>query len=1022
MTKHLELNALVNILDQDGNPQFHKDKEAAREYFLNHVNPNTVFFHTLEEKRDYMVENRFWDGEVFKKYDWGFIKNLFKQAYAYKYRFGSFVGAYKFYQSYACKNLDGTRYLERFEDRVSMVALAVADGNLNDAEEFLRIMMTGEFQPATPTFLNAGRGDAGDLVSCFLLRVEDNMESIADGVRKSLQLSKRGGGVALLLTNLRESGARIKNVEGAASGVVPVMKILEDSFSYANQLGARQGAGAVYLHANHPDIMRFLDTKRENADEKIRIKTLSLGVVVPDIVFELARSGEDMYLFSPYDVEREYGVPLSDIGVTKHYQEMVDNPRIHKTKLSARKFFQTIAELQFESGYPYLMFEDTVNRTNPVDGYINMTNLCVAPETRVLTDQGYIRIDQLGGQWVNVWNGNKFSRSLVAKTGENQNLVTVKLSNGAELDVTQYHKFYVKRGYGNGRVDEVRTCQLKPGDALEKFNLPVVDSPNLPDFPHAYTAGLHTAEGTYTKNGAPVLRLYPGKLHLGEYIDYRTSSLTPDATGRVSYTLPDTVPAKYSVPINRSLKSRLEWLAGLIDGDGWGNGRAGIQIASINPGFLKEVQLLLTTLGVQSKISKLRDGGETRFKPNQPAYPTQPCYRIIIAGSGAQQLQRLGLPTRRVVIEPQRLNSAATEYIRVVEVVDHGRVSDTYCLSEPELHKVVFEGVRTGQCSEILQTNTPTEYNPDGSIKTLGQDISCNLGSLNIANVMENLTRLPETVSAAVRFLTNVSGLSTNESAPSVALGNNNTRAIGLGQMNLHGYLAQQGIEYGSEEALDFFNTYLTQIRYWALWQSNQLAKKTSRFHGFEKSKYATGEALQPYENNPNLPKTKKVVGLFTGGFLARKNNWVALNHSIRKHGLANAYLLAIPPTGNISYVNGATPSIHPVTSPVEIRKEGKMGRVYYPAPGLTKHNLGLFKDAYSIGVEKLIDTYAVANKHTDQGCSLTLFFTDQATTRDLNRAYIRAWRSGVKTIYYLRVKQAALEGTETQDCLSCTL
>lgn len=700
MTKHLELNALVNILDEHGEPQFHKDKEAAREYFLNHVNPNTVFFHTLEEKRDYMVENRFWDGEVFEKYDWGFIKNLFKQAYAYKYRFGSFVGAYKFYQSYACKNLDGTRYLERFEDRVSMVALAVADGNLNDAEEFLRIMMTGEFQPATPTFLNAGRGDAGDLVSCFLLRVEDNMESIADGVRKSLQLSKRGGGVALLLTNLRESGARIKNVEGAASGVVPVMKILEDSFSYANQLGARQGAGAVYLHANHPDIMRFLDTKRENADEKIRIKTLSLGVVVPDIAFELARSGEDMYLFSPYDVEREYGVPLSDIGVTKHYQEMVDNPRIHKTKLSARKFFQTIAELQFESGYPYLMFEDTVNRANPVDGYINMTNLC----------------------------------------------------------------------------------------------------------------------------------------------------------------------------------------------------------------------------------------------------------------------------------------------------------------------------------SEILQTNTPTEYNPDGGIKTLGQDISCNLGSLNIANVVENLTRLPETVAAAVRFLTNVSGLSTNESAPSVATGNNNTRAIGLGQMNLHGYLAQQGIEYGSEEALDFLNTYLTQVRYWALWQSNQLAKKTSRFQGFEKSKYATGEALQPYENNPNLPKTKKVVGLFTGGFLARKNNWVSLNHSIRKHGLANAYLLAIPPTGNISYVNGATPSIHPVTSPVEIRKEGKMGRVYYPAPGLTKHNLGLFKDAYSIGAEKLIDTYAVANKHTDQGCSLTLFFTDQATTRDLNKAYIRAWRSGVKTIYYLRVKQAALEGTETQDCLSCTL
>ncbi len=137
------------------------------------------------------------------------------------------------------------------------------------------------------------------------------MESIARGINSALQLSKRGGGVALSLTNIREAGAPIKQIENQSSGIIPVMKLLEDSFSYANQLGARQGAGAVYLNAHHPDIMRFLDTKRENADEKIRIKTLSLGVVVPDITFELAKNNEDMYLFSPYDVERVYGVPAS---------------------------------------------------------------------------------------------------------------------------------------------------------------------------------------------------------------------------------------------------------------------------------------------------------------------------------------------------------------------------------------------------------------------------------------------------------------------------------------------------------------------------------------------------------------------------------------------------------------------------------------------------------------------------------------------------------------------------------------
>ena len=132
----------------------------------------------------------------------------------------------------------------------------------------------------------------------------------------------------------------------------------------------------MYLHAHHPDIYRFLDTKRENADEKIRIKTLSLGVVIPDITFELAKKNEDMYLFSPYDVERVYGVPFADISVTEKYYEMVDDARIKKTKIKAREFFQTLAEMQFESGYPYIMFEDTVNRANPIDGKITMSNLC----------------------------------------------------------------------------------------------------------------------------------------------------------------------------------------------------------------------------------------------------------------------------------------------------------------------------------------------------------------------------------------------------------------------------------------------------------------------------------------------------------------------------------------------------------------------------------------------------------------------------------------------------------------------
>ena len=375
-TDYHALNAMLNLYDADGKIQFDKDREAAHQYFLEHVNQNTVFFHNQDEKLDYLVKENYYEREVLDQYSRNFVKTLLDRAYAKKFRFPTFLGAFKYYTSYTLKTFDGKRYLERFEDRVVMVSLTLAAGDTTLAEKLVDEIIDGRFQPATPTFLNSGKKQRGEPVSCFLLRIEDNMESIGRSINSALQLSKRGGGVALLLSNIREHGAPIKNIENQSSGVIPIMKLLEDSFSYANQLGARQGAGAVYLQAHHPDIYRFLDTKRENADEKIRIKTLSLGVVIPDITFELAKRNEDMYLFSPYDVERVYGVPFADISITEKYYEMVDDARIRKTKIKAREFFQTLAELQFESGYPYIMYEDTVNRSNPIEGKITHSNLC----------------------------------------------------------------------------------------------------------------------------------------------------------------------------------------------------------------------------------------------------------------------------------------------------------------------------------------------------------------------------------------------------------------------------------------------------------------------------------------------------------------------------------------------------------------------------------------------------------------------------------------------------------------------
>ncbi|ELY6086958.1 class 1b ribonucleoside-diphosphate reductase subunit alpha [Cronobacter sakazakii] len=696
------LNAMLNLYDADGRIQFEKDREAVAAFMTAHVAPRSVTFPDTHARLAYLVGEGYYDENVLKRYDAGFVAGLFDEAQRYGFTFKTFLGAWKFYTSYTLKTFDGKRYLEHFPDRACMVALTLACGDETLARQILDEILSGRFQPATPTFLNCGKKQRGELVSCFLLRIEDNMESIGRAVNAALQLSKRGGGVAFSLSNLREAGAPIKRIENQSSGVIPVMKMLEDAFSYANQLGARQGAGAVYLSAHHPDILRFLDTKRENADEKIRIKTLSLGVVIPDITFELAKANAQMALFSPYDVERIYGKPFGDISVSEMYSQLVEDERIRKRYISARELFQRLAEIQFESGYPYIMFEDTVNRANPIAGRINMSNLC----------------------------------------------------------------------------------------------------------------------------------------------------------------------------------------------------------------------------------------------------------------------------------------------------------------------------------SEILQVNSASTFDENLNYATTGHDISCNLGSLNIAHTMDS-PDFGRTVDVAVRALTAVSDMSHIRSVPSIEAGNAASHAIGLGQMNLHGYLAREGIAYGSPEGLDFTNLYFYTVTWHALNTSMKLARERSeRFEGFEASRYASGEYFDKYLTQTWTPRTARVAELFAraGITLPTPEMWRALRDDVMRHGLYNRNLQAVPPTGSISYINHATSSIHPIVSKIEIRKEGKIGRVYYPAPFMTNENLSLYQDAYEIGPEKIIDTYAEATRHVDQGLSLTLFFPDTATTRDINKAQIYAWKKGIKTLYYIRLRQLALEGTEIEGCVSCAL
>lgn len=302
------------------------------------------------------------------------------------------MSASKFFDGYALKSRDGQEILEFYEDRLSIISLYLADGNEQLAIRGIHGMMEA-FQPATPTALNSGKKARGELVSCFKLSMDDCMNSIAENIGYCLELSRLGGGVGINLTDLRPLGNPIKEISNRASGIMPVAKLLEDSFSYSNQLGQRNGSGVVYLNIFHGDIEDFISSKKPNADEKIRLATLSTGVIIPNIFFELMKKNEDMVLFSPYDIYREYGKRMSEISITEMYEELLMNPNIRKLKrINARKLYTEIKKSQFESGYPFEMFDDNVNEKNPLKnvGRVKMSNLCTeilqVQTTSIITD------------------------------------------------------------------------------------------------------------------------------------------------------------------------------------------------------------------------------------------------------------------------------------------------------------------------------------------------------------------------------------------------------------------------------------------------------------------------------------------------------------------------------------------------------------------------------------------------------------------------------------------------------------
>lgn len=698
--KWIELNNEIIVKDEYGKYQLGKDKEALEAYLNLSIQPRMKKFNSITERIKFLVDEDYYSKEVIESYTIGFIEKLRRHLDTEEFEFKSYMSASKFYENYALKTNDGKLILEDYRDKVVICALTLADGDEQLALDIATSLISQEYQPATPTFLNAGRARSGEMVSCFLLNIEDSSDGISYALASANHLSKIGGGVALNLTRLRASGEAIKGIEGAAGGVIGVAKMLEQSFSYFNQMGARQGAGAVYLNVFHPDFEALMDTKKINADEKVRLATLSVGAMLPDKFMELAERGESAYAFYPHSVYKKYGINLDEIDMDIWYDKLANDEDIKKKVIVPRQILTRIAQTQQESGYPYVIFLDTANKEH------------------TLKDVGKIKMSNL--------------------------------------------------------------------------------------------------------------------------------------------------------------------------------------------------------------------------------------------------------------------------------------------------------------CCEIFQYQTPSDIKGYKGGNTWGQDISCNLGSLNIANVMDN-KRIEFTVETAIRALTYVTDNTSIEEVPTVDNGNRSSHSVGLGAMNLHGYLVREGIIYTSKEAREFADVFFAMIRYYAIKASNTIAKeRNTSFVGFENSEYSKGidsDVLNKYYTNDFTPKSDKVKSLFKDIYVPTKEDWAKLLNEVQQTGLYHAYLMAIAPTQSISYVQNATSSIMPIMEPVEVRTYGDSTTIY-PMPFLTNDNLLWYQSAYRMDMLDVIDMVSVIQGHVDQGISTTLFVTDDKTTRDIARYYIYAYKKGLKSLYYTRTKMTR----EDTECVTCSV
>lgn len=402
------------------------------------------------------------------------------------------------------------------------------------------------------------------------------------------------------------------------------------------------------------------------------------------------RRSATICLFSADD-EEMMNAKTSDWFTTNPQRSRSNNSAVLLRGHTPRETFDNLIKSTKEMGEPGFLFVDDLEQG---------TNPCVRAGTRILTRTGYARIESLVGKETTIWNGDKWVSVKPFSTGVNE-LLRVSFDDGTSLDVTPYHKFLTCGGWQNPGEQRVEAQDLRPGDKLAKYDMPIVED-GVDPRGDAYSQGFYSADGCTDHTSS---KLYFTKQMLRGRLVGTHSEV--DAAGNSRWLHGHLLPKNF-VPTNASLKYRLEWLAGLLDGDGTvtrDKNRHGLQLVSIDPSFLKELRLLLTTLGVRAKIVHAMDAGMRELPDGRGAkkeYFCKETQRILIGNSDTAKLLQLGLNTSRLELSKEAVPQRdARRFVQVKEVVDLGVSEETFCFTDEVDHRGTFEGIVTGNCGEI---------------------------------------------------------------------------------------------------------------------------------------------------------------------------------------------------------------------------------------------------------------------------------------------------------------------------------